>query len=398
MLFRPYIFGIVVLATSVLATIVFAGGRFVQTQTAANFAAWKDPRNAESVPGWARQALTRDFRNLAGLKDVVSDSGVVPSTRYNAILAIGQLELTPGNPPVAYPAVLTYLVDVYRNDNYPYYLKYGALLGIVRHAILGIEPVLRDEVLELLLETVATELPLHSTPAVWHWFRLTALDGLTAMRTFGKIFGENGLVVETLLDVINLKSRKLDTLSRSPNILTRENWQQASWAIELASKAAKTLGDLDYRSATDIDTEKIADAFITLTKAVCDVKSEMVSAALGGEAALLTPATLKEQIVINVKICTQSVVWGMRSGFLTSRPSETSFVASLQDGDPAVERLNTLMARIVELTTFMDEGEMSRRATPTANDSKEFRFDLPDLREALIKLSETFMPPPEESP
>ena len=394
MSFRAYLLSITVLVTAVFDVQTFAPAQTI------DFAAWKDAQNADAVPDWVQRALPRSFRDLTGtpreellsktlsaLKEIAADSDVVPSTRYNVILAIGQLELMPGNPPVAYPNALTSLVDVYQDEDFPYYLKYGALLGIVRHTLLGLDPAKRDEVIDLLLETVATEITLRAAPLepeVWNWFRLTALDGLTALKTVG----ENGRVVKELLAVINDKSQELDDLSRRQNILTREHWKQASLAIELASKAAKTLGDLDYRSATNIDITAMTDAFIALTKAVCAVTSNMAEATIEREVAPINPAMLKERIVVKVKMATHSVVWGMRGGLLTSRPSESSFYTLLEGNDPAVERLNVLMSEIVELTTFFDEGEVARRSAVAANHPKEFRFDLSDLRDALIKCSE----------
>ena len=133
-----------------LATISLGGGAFVPAQTTTDFTVWKDAQNAEAVPDWARRMLERDFRNVVGtardellastlakLKEIASDNDVVPSTRYNAILVAGQLVSvapSPGTPPVAYADALLYLIEVYQTPDTPHYLKYGALLGIVRHA------------------------------------------------------------------------------------------------------------------------------------------------------------------------------------------------------------------------------------------------------------------------
>ena len=398
MSFRPYYLGIIV-----LATIFIYGETFVPAQTT-DFAAWKDADNADNVPDWVRRMLARDFRDLTGtareelldkhfsaLKDIAADSDVVPSTRYNAMLAVGLLDSSPGNPPIAYPAALPYLVEIYQQEDIPHYLKYGALLGIVRHAFCGIESAQQDKVIDLLLETAMTEFeptevvlnaaPLE--PEVWDWFRLTALDGLTAMKTVGT---DDNVAIE-LLALINRKSQKLENLGRSLDSLTQENWQQIRRTIALASKAAKTLGDLDYKSATEIDAEKMTDVLITLTKAVCDILSKIADS-VGRDGASINSSALLEQIVLNAKVCTQSVVWGMRSGLMANRPNENSFYASLEDDDPAIKRLDTLMAEIIELTTFFDEGEKTRRSVAVPNQPKEFRFDLLEIRDALAKCSE----------
>jgi len=409
MSFRPYLLRILA-----FATVLLFWGTSVQAQTTTDFTAWKDPQNAEAVPGWARLMLTRDFRNATGtareellaktlstLKGITSDSNVVPSTRYNAILAVGQLvsrEPTPGNPSIAYPAALTYLIEVYQNLDSPHYLKYGALLGIVRHAHIGINPALQDKVIDLLLKTVTTEfepgeitletVPLE--PAAWDWFRLTALDGLAALRTIGT----DGKVVTELLSVINRQSRELEDLIDSQYMFTREEWELFRRSSELASKAAKTLGDLNYAEPTDIDTRKMTDAFIRLTKVVCDIVHKMATDSIEPierDGLSPHPVLLLERIVVNLKICTQSVVWGIRSSFLTGRPTEDSFYASLEPDDPSIRRLDMLLVEIINLATFLDEGDGTRRPILSANVPREFQFNLSELRDVLARTSEVLM-------
>ena len=334
-------------------------------------------------------------KNLSVLKETISDTDADPSIRYNAILAVGQLvsvEPSPGNPPVAYPAALLSLVEVYQKPDAPYYLKYGALLGINRHAVIGIAPDQQDRVIDLLLETIMTEfeagepllnaIPLE--PAAWHWFRLTALDGLAALKTVGK----NGKIVSELLAVIDRQSQELEELAEIQNVLNRKYWEESRRLSELASKAAKTLGDLDYTSATDIDAKQMTDTFIGLTKAVCGIEHKMAATFLELGGTYTKPAILLERIVINVKMCVQSVVWGIRGGFLTAKPTGNSFYTSLEADDPAIERLNTLLAEIMKLSTFLDEGNPPRRSVLSANVAKEFQFDLTELRDALEKIAE----------
>ena len=400
--FCSYFWGMIVCTTVLLAEVS------VSAQTMTDFALWKEVQNAEAVPNWTGQMLRR-FRDVTGtardellaqtlsaLKDIVSDSNVVPSTRYNAILAAGQLvskEPSPGNPPVAYPAALTYLIEVYQKTNTPHYLKYGALLGIVRHTHTGIDPDHQNNVIDLLLETVTTEfkpgevtldsLPLE--PAAWDWFRQTALDGLAALKTVGT----NNKIVTELLAVINHQSQELEELLDSQSMFTRKEWVQSRRVTELASKAAKTLGDLNYTSVTNIDAKKMTDTFVRLTKSVCDVELKMIADSIEQGGTSPAPAVLLERIVVNVKMCTQSVVWGIRGGFLTAgKPEEYSFYASLESDDPTVRRLDILLAAIIELATFFDEGNPPRRSVLSANVQREFQFSLSELQDALTKISD----------
>ena len=401
--FRLYFFGII--AFIVVVGVFFLGVAFVPAQTTTDFAPWKDAKNAENIPDWVRLMLTRDFRNVTGtdrdellantleaLVEIISDPNVVPATRYNAILAAGQLEVSPGNPSTAYPAALEYLANVYQRADAPYYLKYGALLGIVRHALLGIDPAYRDKVVVLLLETAAMEFVAgHADmlePATWNWFRQTALDGLSAVKTTGM----DGIVVSELLHVINRQSQKLESLFDGQDIFLRETWKQTCETIELASKVAKTLGDLDYQPASDVDAQEMTDSFIRLTKVVCDVMHKMAADFIELEKTTPDPAILSERIVVNIKICTQSVVWGIRSGFLTtSKSGENSFYASLKSDDPSLKRLDVLMSEIVELSNFFDEGDKAKRTIAIPNMPKAFKFDILELRDFLKKCSDALM-------
>jgi hypothetical protein len=394
MLRRPYFLWLIA-----LAAVLLPGHTSAPAQTTTDFAPWKEAKNAESIPGRASRMLDRDFRDLTGtardellaktlsaLADIVANAEVVPSTRYNAILAAGQLvskEASPNTPPDAYPAALTYLVEVCQKTDFPYYIQYGALLGIVRHAILGIAPDQQETVIDLLLETAATESSAVA-PAVWDWFRQTALDGLAAL----KMVGTNGKVVTELLSIIDRQSQELENRCRNQEPLTRKDWEQLRRTIELVSKAAKTLGDLDYKSAKDIDAGKMTDAFIRLTRTVCDMESKRALDFAGQAEGSSPPAGLPEQIVTDVKMCTQSVVWGIRGGFLTGKPAENSFYTSLAADDPAIKRLDMLLAEIIGLATFLDEGDKARRAAAMVTTLKTFKFDLGELADVLAKCSE----------
>gem|GEM_PF-2593867 len=430
-----------------IAVVMFWGNLHAGAQPDTDFAAWKNPLNVDAIPEWTRIMLTRDFRNrsgtdreellaktLAGLKDIVADNQVLPATRYNAILAVGQLELEPGNPPKAYQEALLYLIEVYEHDPAitPLFLKYGAMLGIVRHAVCGIEPDHLDKVIDLLLHTVEAEHANHPAGMeesdIWLWFRLAALDGITALKTTGT----DGKVIQTILTLIRKKTAEIEYLSEHDDLSLTANYQRLFKSIELASKAAKTLGDLDFNrmnteSDADIPCKDIADSFIILTKTVYNACLKMISPYLpqnsveqntigydhtdteGGIAEntngqidtvglgnaessreiLEKPNGLTEQIVVNLKTCMQSVVWGVRSGFLSqTRPAEHSFYVFLDTDSPEIKRMDMLMAVILELSAFLDEGDRSRRPLGSGDAPKTFPFHLHELNDVLNRASE----------
>ena len=411
MSFRLHIWQFITCCIITLAILFWAGDTFSPAQVSIDFTAWKDPKIADNIAERVKYMLERDFRNvtdtareelltqtLSALKDIVSDTQVVPSTRYNAILAAGQLVSQPGNPPVAYPPALPYLMAAYQMPDTPHFLKYGALLGIVRHALCGIDSHQRDKVIDILLETVTTEFESGEEtlePAVWNWVRLSALDGLSALKTVGT----NNEVVARLLSVIDRKARELEEIGNSQETFLQEHWKQTRRMIELASKAAKTLGDLDYKTATNIDDNKMTDSFVMLTKAVCDVESKIATDAIERKDIISDSALLLEQVVIDLKIGIQSIAWGIRGDLLTrSRPAEHSFYASLERESSATNRLDILVSNIMTLATFFDEGDGTKRQPLGEHAPKAFKFDISELRGALVKCSEALAKMQHEAP
>lgn len=406
---RPYLPGFIV-GAAILFAILFSWGSPLMAQATTDFAAWKDAKNAKDVPEWARTLLNRDFRDITGtareellaktleaLIEIVADSRVVPSTRYNAVLVSGQLVAAPGNPPAAYPAALLYLVDVYQRADTPHYIRCGALLGIVRHALCGIDPSQQERVIDLLLETVTTELYADTVSwAVGDWCRITALEGLAAMKITGTESAHGkGKVVSELLPVINRKTQELNNLCSRQSTFTRQDWEQARRAIELASHVAKTLGDLNYKDVEgklvpDVDAKTMTDTFVGLIRAVCGFEYKMIVDTIDRKEVSFDSAILLEQIVVDIKMSTQSVAWGIRGWFLAGNPGENSLLASLPNDDPVKERLDIFLSEINELTAFLDEGDKAKKSTPAGNAPKAFKFDISELRDVLVKSPTTF--------
>jgi hypothetical protein len=125
-----------------------------------------------------------------------------------------------------------------------------------------------------------------------------------------------------------------------------------------------------------------------LTKAVCDTEHKIIQKSVEQEDAPPFPTALLEQIVVDIKICTQSIVWGIRSGILTGRPMENSFYTSLKADVSELKRLDVLLAEIIELATFLDDGDGVRRPAALPDAPRAFKFTLLELRNALTKCSE----------
>jgi hypothetical protein len=167
--------------------------------------------------------------------------------------------------------------------------------------------------------------------------------------------------------------------------VNNETGKQIRLSLDLASKIAKTLGDLDYQSAKGVDVKAITDTFVRFGKAACDIEQRIATEVLTKGKTQETTVVMG-QIVIDMKTCTQSIAWGIRSGFLSGKPAESSLYSSIQNDEQAVKRLDDLWTALTELSIFFDEGG---KASPQPSAGEIFKFELSELRDKLAKFSET---------
>ena len=199
---------------------------------------------ATTAPGPTR---TRLLEIVVPCLTAIAEGNFHPVARYNAILTIGLLnkqEPTGSDTPaVPLPEALPILLRTIKNPASPDAIKVAGLLGVLRHATLGFPtPDSRSEVLSVVLKIAGDMTPLSSSSEGHCWMRQRAVA----------IIGLIGL---------------LDSSNSVPLALAQiVSEREASFALRCA--AARTLGMLDYSTATDLD---VADLAIPLTQLAVDI-------------------------------------------------------------------------------------------------------------------------------
>ena len=187
------------------------------------FPNWAQPANYPSLPdqrkalrtyfAQARTPVMHDHLLELSLKylGVMVEGNFHPAVRYNALLAIGDLNSTEqagSSQPVPYPDTLAILVKVLK-DGPSDALRVGALRGLVRHCSLGIaNSQARDTaVIPVLLDLVKARAPKGRSPEGHAWMKTVAIEALAALHVPGvaanPAVGPNGVfdaLVRTLAD------------------------------------------------------------------------------------------------------------------------------------------------------------------------------------------------------
>ncbi len=219
------------------------------------FPRWTLPENLSSIAKFRTELRSELYAGRSGapytrlvnltlnfLTPIVNDRSFHPAVRYNAMAAIGDLDVSlppPGAPsdqrgtqPV--PAALDLMLAVLQDPAQIDAVRIAALQGLVRHAGLPMADTQKrdQQVLPLLLQWASTKDPPSGRTKVGHaWMRALAIEALGALG----LPGANGQVVKTLAAVL--------TESDTP-LITR-----------LA--AAKALGKLQYKGLTAIKPQEV---------------------------------------------------------------------------------------------------------------------------------------------
>lgn len=240
-------------------------------------ARWTVQANGSSLHTY-REELIADGAGLNGaaqdtfLKEAVdaltkyaASKDCYPACRYNAVLAIGTLDVKPapernasGTP---YSGAIKPLANFCTSDKeFPDYVRLGALVGLTRHAALGIEDeTLRNGVRKvfstILDPKYATEKKLR--PEIGEWFQLKALEGLTSFKTPEGADGPTGT-----LDLFKkmVDDDKLD--------------------FELRALAARGIGAMDLTKVQNWDFPALATSLTTLARDFCVSESAHIDSEL----------------------------------------------------------------------------------------------------------------------
>lgn len=240
-------------------------------------ARWTVQANGASLHTY-REELIADGAGLSGaaqetfLKEAVdaltkyaASKDCYPACRYNAVLAIGTLDVKPapernasGTP---YSGAIKPLANFCTSDKeFPDYVRLGALVGLARHAALGIEDESLRNGVRKVFSTVldskyATEKKLR--PEIGEWFQQKALEGLASFKTPEGADGPTGT-----LDLFKkmVDDDKLD--------------------FELRALAARGIGAMDLTKVQNWDFVALATSLTTLARDFCVSESAHIDSEL----------------------------------------------------------------------------------------------------------------------
>ncbi|MBP5621144.1 MAG: hypothetical protein J6X44_03930 [Thermoguttaceae bacterium] len=225
-----------------------------------------------------RQELVNDGVNLSGaaqtafLKEVVGvlksyagSSACYPACRYNAVLAIGELNVAPGadrnSGGTPYADAIPDLAKMITSANdVPDYVRYGALIGLVRHAQLGIkDEKLRNGVkttfAKVLDEKYAAEHNIREE--IYECFAENAVAGLASFKSPEGTKGGTG--------TLDLFKKMIEDKNAS---------------FELRCIAAKAIGDMNLDAVKSYDYPGLARSLVTLARDFCVEESQYIDSEL----------------------------------------------------------------------------------------------------------------------
>jgi hypothetical protein len=403
------------------------------------FARWTAEGNTGFVQLYSRELITRDLKNATGnartfllakslesLMKMTNDKTLNPTARYNAVLAVGQLTTKDGagtEPPVFYEDALKQLITLYDNESTAEYIRFGGLIGIVRHAQAGIsnEEFKNNKVPAIFIKTIESRNPVADRDAdeqmKLDWFRTRAFDGLAAL----KITDQN--TIQNVLTVVK-------------NVIRSE-----TESFEMRCRAARLLGELDLQSVADkikpAEFGQISGLLLSLTKSYCDWEigkidtmankafpggqpnrmAAMPRSPVGGydgmmggsvENAVVEPPFAALPLPVQKEIITTTqrvksntlyfLLYGMRGGRL-SGPTSNGLISVLKTDDPNNKKLNATTKSLASLIEIIDKGKpetattvggvpapRTTRPNPAAKGQYKVNFTI--LREALQKCSD----------
>ncbi|MCL2743030.1 MAG: hypothetical protein FWE67_04190 [Planctomycetaceae bacterium] len=357
------------------------------------FARWTNPDTQGLVQTYLDDFIKKDLDPLTGstreyllkksfeiLQKMAADAAATPTARYNAVLAIGLLSQAKAkdnnSAPTAYAPALPYLIEQYNKGNNPQYIQLGALLGIVRHCAMGIADAnLNTAAVPNLLVKIITD----GKPAAGNedknaqylidCFRTRAIDGLALLGSGNAAPGNIVKGIKTFYDILENNGE----------------------AVEMRTRAARALGELNYKAlgetATPVPYDDIITTLLDFTKQLSDSEIQIISdmlaktkaetggvSALGGEGGMRTgPAgqavdtgppfdslpVEKKLEVINVfqrvKSEFEDIMYGIRGGVKGSASTAKGMMSAIPTDSPMVKKINSTQAAMRNLFTYLDE-------------------------------------------
>ena len=320
------------------------------------FAAMTLPENVDKLPELRREFYkeiwrTRELETVypfvnevtidAMRKFLIPTNNFHPAVQYNAILIVGDLDEGPRSitgrqiKPVPWPGAVSTLIACATRDQFPDHIKAGAMIGLARHAQLGLPSESRESVIAAMMQLLKEKDPPEGRDREVHdWIRRRACDVLADA---GQTGGDNGVPI-LLIACMN-----------DPNA-----------TLAFRCSAARALGKLRYEGNLGINTKQLSDGLGELSVAVCIDAKKKADSAGADNAARLAAARLLQ----------------LKSGFAApaqiAEPAEKDFakniytevdsmLGNLQQGAEPVAALDKGLSALAKLTG---------KAVPTATSAK----------------------------
>ncbi len=223
---------------------------------------WTQPANLPEVAGMrqklkgqlltAKNAATRDHFNkhLLDVLPKMASGNYHPAVRYNCMLLIGELDLTP--PPsirdlaVPLPDALPILLDALADANQLEAVKVAALVGIGRHSRSLPSNDARRKVTDALLELAKAKNDPKTSPMGHAWMRCMAIDTLGEMKSVG----DKSAIAKALLEIVD----------------------DAEAPLSVRSAAAEAIGKLDYSKQEGLNPGAMVRQLGRLAMAACQTE------------------------------------------------------------------------------------------------------------------------------
>ena len=215
--------------------------------------------DATSVSGAPQATFLK--ATVDALKSYAASSECYPACRFNAVYAIGTLNEVAGadrnSPGVPYAGAISTLANFCTSSKeFPDYVRLGALLGLVRHAELGI----KDDKNRAGVKTVFARIldakykeEKNLRDDVYEWFQEVAMQGLASFKSPEGSKGGVGA---------------LD--------LFRQIIEDSERSFELRCVAARAIGSMDLTSAQNYDYVGLGKSLVTLARDFCIEESTYI--------------------------------------------------------------------------------------------------------------------------
>ena len=219
--------------------------------------------DAVSLSGAAQDTFLKEV--VAVLQSYAGSAKCYPACRYNAVLAIGKLDVAGGadrnSPGTPYADAIPVLAKICTSDkDVPDYVRYGALIGLVRHAQLGIKDDsfrngVKTTFAKVLDEKFAEQHNIRGE--IYECFQENAVIGLASFKSPEGTKGGTG------------------TLD-----LFRKMIENKDVSFELRCIAARAIGDMNLDSVAKYDYNGLAKSLVTLARDFCIEESTYIDSEL----------------------------------------------------------------------------------------------------------------------